>query len=56
MVLGFIVNVCCWRFTAVSFLWYTLLGATVTFAAGYAASRILFDSSRTPQKLEVGNG
>jgi SSS family transporter len=39
MVWGLALNLYLWLFTRVSFTWYVVLGSTVTFVIGYAASR-----------------
>jgi SSS family transporter len=41
MICGLALNLYLWFFTTVSFTWYVALGSTVTFAIGYAASRIV---------------
>jgi SSS family transporter len=38
MLCGIAFNLYCWRFTAVPFTWYVVLGSAVTFSIGYAAS------------------
>jgi SSS family solute:Na+ symporter len=38
MVVGFVVNVCLWRFTTVPFTWWVAIGSIVTFAVGITAS------------------
>ncbi len=40
MICGLALNLYLWFFTTVSFTWYVALGSIVTFAVGYAASRI----------------
>jgi Na+/proline symporter len=44
MLCGFVANVYLWQFTKVPFTWYVALGSILTFAVGYASSRL---SSRT---------
>jgi SSS family transporter len=41
MICGLALNLYLWFFTTVSFTWYVALGSMVTFAIGYAASRIV---------------
>jgi SSS family transporter len=53
MVIGLACNLYLWRATTVSFLWYTMAGSAVTFAVGYAASRVLPDSARRALGAEV---
>jgi len=42
MVCGLGLNIYLWLFTQVSFTWYVVLGSSVTFVLGYAASRSLW--------------
>jgi Na+/proline symporter len=35
---GFFLNIFIWRFTAIPFTWYVMLGSVVTFAVGFIAS------------------
>jgi Na+/proline symporter len=35
---GFFLNLFIWRFTAIPFTWYVMLGSVVTFAIGFIAS------------------
>jgi solute:Na+ symporter, SSS family len=41
MLLGFIVEVCLWRFTPVPWTWWVAIGAAVTFLVGFATSLLL---------------
>jgi Na+/proline symporter len=43
MCVGFLFNLYLWLFTAVPFTWYVVFGAIVTFAVGYAASKLSKD-------------
>jgi solute:Na+ symporter, SSS family len=38
MIIGFVSMLTIWRLTKIAFTWYVLIGATITFATGYAAS------------------
>ena len=38
MLLGFATEIYLWKFTAVPFTWWVMIGTTVTFATGYVAS------------------
>jgi SSS family solute:Na+ symporter len=40
MFAGFIAILCVFRFTLVAFTWYVMIGASVTFAVGFVASRM----------------
>ena len=40
MLCGLAFNVYCWRFTSIPFTWYVVFGSAVTFAVGYAMSRL----------------
>ncbi len=42
MLCGFVTNIYLWQFTKVPFTWYVALGSAVTFAVGYASSRLFF--------------
>ena len=41
MVCGFFLNLYIWLYTKVPWTWYVVIGSSVTFAIGYAASRML---------------
>jgi SSS family transporter len=41
MLAGFLVNVCLWLFTKISFTWYVMLGSFATFVVGYGMSFVL---------------
>jgi SSS family transporter len=55
MLVGLACNLYLWRFTSISFLWYTMLGSAVTFFVGYLVSGIPPKSSRQPRNMEAGN-
>jgi solute:Na+ symporter, SSS family len=38
MIIGFVSMLTIWQLTRIAFTWYVLIGATITFATGYAAS------------------
>ena len=40
MICGLALNLYLWLFTSVAFTWFAMLGSTVTFAVGYAASLV----------------
>ncbi|HXZ81149.1 MAG TPA: sodium:solute symporter [Terriglobales bacterium] len=44
MVCGFCLNLYIWLFTKIPWTWYVVIGSSVTFAIGYAASRIVGSS------------
>jgi solute:Na+ symporter, SSS family len=50
MVFGLIAELYIWRWTAVPWTWYVLIGTVVTFAVGYSAS-VLFGSQK-PENAE----
>jgi SSS family transporter len=52
MVCGFALNLYLWLGTPVSFTWYVVLGSSVTFVVGYAASRT---TRRVMMPVPVGN-
>jgi solute:Na+ symporter, SSS family len=50
MIAGLVAILCVFRFTSVAFTWYVMIGAIVTFATGFAASRFGADDTRHEEK------
>ena len=55
MICGLALNLYLWLFTRVSFTWYVVLGSTVTFAVGYAASLPFRQRILTPSRVRNRN-
>jgi solute:Na+ symporter, SSS family len=53
MLCGFVANLYLWQFTKVPFTWYVALGSILTFAVGYASSRVL--SRIVPARVGSGS-
>jgi solute:Na+ symporter, SSS family len=51
MAVGLVFMLAIWRFGAIAFTWYVLIGTTVTFATGYSASVLL-----TGRRQKKNNG
>jgi Na+/proline symporter len=51
MLFGFATNLYLWLGTKVAWTWYVAIGATITFAIGYAAS-LFFEQSASEHRLE----
>jgi hypothetical protein len=41
MICGLALNLYLWLFSQISFTWYVVLGSMVTFAVGYAVSKVM---------------